>query len=215
MKKRLLFAILCLTLGVTSIAFAAEKKSTKKSNDILSELGISEEDENIEETTKKVTKKSSTKKAETEETTTEAVEEKKEEVETTAAKKKSTTKKEETVVEENKVEEAPAKKPAAPKEYVDPSTTKNITDETGLARLAEILGKNKPYAVTYLNHTKIEDGSYYVYLQSTDKWRNGRWQVDIYPLASGYSIKEGYDSWFTICNAQKQIIGIAQAKKTW
>ena len=215
MKKRLLFAILCLTLGVTSVAFAAEKKSTKKSNDILSELGISEEDENIKETTKKVTKKSSTKKAETEEATTEAVEEKKEEVEITAAKKKSTTKKEETVVEEKKVEETPAKKPEVKKDYVDPSSIVNITDETGLARLAEILGKNKSYTVTYLSHTKIEDGSYYVYLQSTDKWRNGRWQVDIYPLSSGYSIKEGYDSWFTIYNAQKQIIGIAQAKKSW
>ena len=187
MKKRLLFAVLCLTLGVTSVAFAAEKKSTKKSNNILSELGISEEDENIEETTKKVTKKSSTKKAETEEAATEVVEEKKEEVETTAAKKKSTTtKKEETATKEKNVEETPVKKPEVKKDYIDPSTTINITDETGLARLAEILGKNKPYAVTYLNHTKIEDGSYYVYLQSTDKWRNGKWQVDIYPLASGY-----------------------------
>ena len=215
MKKRLLFAILCLTLGVTSVAFAAEKKSTKKSNDILSELGISKEDENIEETAKKVTKKSSTKKAKTEEAATEEVEEKKEEAEATTAKKNSTTKKEETVTAEKKVEETPAKKTATPKEYVDPSTTVNITDETGLARLAEILGKNKSYTVTYLSHTKIEDGSYYVYLQSTDKWRNGRWQVDIYPLASGYSIKEGYDSWFTIYNTQKQIIGIAQAKKAW
>ena len=81
----------------------------------------------------------------------------------------------------------------------------------GLARLAHNLSLKRG-EVNFVSATKIKDKQYYVVCQSSDRYANGTFLVDIFP-ANEAELKDGYQLWFTLYDINAKKLGTAQAKK--
>lgn len=81
----------------------------------------------------------------------------------------------------------------------------------GLARLAQNL-EAKRGQTSFVSATKVGDNRYNVVLKSVDAWANGTFQVDIFG-SNENSLKDGYQIWFSIYDANGRKVGTAQAKR--
>ena len=81
----------------------------------------------------------------------------------------------------------------------------------GLARLAHNLSLKRG-EVNFVSATKIKDKQYYVVCESADRYANGTFLVDIFPV-NETELKDGYQIWFTLYDINAKKLGTAQAKK--
>lgn len=81
----------------------------------------------------------------------------------------------------------------------------------GFARLAQNIAARRG-DTTFISATHLGENHYEVVLSSVDTWANGTFLIDVYDDSSA-ELKEGYQVWIGLYDANLKRIGTAQAKK--